>query len=194
MDKSERQKRAKIVVEQYNGVLPQFKAFYVHSILYAATQAEKAFKRYELAVEGNHAPEIIFSEVQEALLHSAALSRFFWPAGKGGPLSDARGANLRKGFDLDDNSPLKDRQLRNAFEHFDEDLDRFLLENDVGCFFPSPMNAEHTLADEQLGNIFKLVDPAHNICVLLGRKFEFKPIRVEVNKVLNRAWKADDAG
>lgn len=43
MDKQEQQRRAKIVVEEYNGILPYFEAFYIHSIIYAAAQAEVAF-------------------------------------------------------------------------------------------------------------------------------------------------------
>lgn len=191
MEKLEMQDRANTIIKEHDGIFPPFNAFYVHSILYAANQAAKAFERYELAVNERQDPETIFSEVQEGLLHSAALSRFFWPGGKVGALSRTRGANLRRKFDLEENSPLRDRQLRNAFEHFDEYLDQFLLENEIGSFFPTPMVADHTLADDQLGNIFKLVDPAHQICVLLGKKFEFYPIRVEVNKVLKKGWNAD---
>ncbi|MHC5656132.1 hypothetical protein [Stappia sp. ICDLI1TA098] len=194
MDKQEQQRRVQIVVDNYDGILPYFEAFYIHSIIYAAAQAEMAFDGYERAVAEEQPPEIIFSEVQEGLAHSAALSRFFWPVRKRNTLSDARGTNLRNAFGLDVASPLKDRDLRNAFEHFDEDLDRFLLANDTGYFFPAPMIDDHTLADEQLGKIFKLVDPAHHVCVLLGRKFDFKSIRAEVKKVLNQALEMDQNG
>ncbi len=194
MDKKEKERRAAIVVKEYEGILPYFEAFYIQSIIYAATQAELAFQSYERAIKQNELPAIIFSEVQEGLAHSAALSRFFWPVKKENALSEARGHNLREAFFLDDNSPLKSRELRNAFEHFDEDLDRFLLENDVGYFFPAPMIDDHTIADDQLGKIFKLVDPAHHICVLLGRRFDFGLIRIEVQRVLKRAQQMDREG
>ena len=194
MDKQESKRRMEIVVEEYDGILPYCEAFYIHSIIYAAGQAEMAFEGYERALRENQAAAIIFSEVQEGLAHSAALSRFFWPVKKENALSDTRGAKLRKAFGLDDHSPLRGRELRNAFEHFDEDLDRFLLENDAGYFFPTPMVDDHTLANKPPGKIFKLVDPAHHICVLLGRKFDFKSIRTEVTKVLNQAIAMDNAG
>ena len=195
MEKQESQRRMNIVVEEWDGILPYFEAFYLHSIMYAAGQAAIAFEGYEGAVKENRSAAIIFSEVQEGLAYSAALSRFFWPVKKkGNTLSDARGAKLRVAFGLNNLSPLKSRELRNAFEHFDEDLDRFLLENDVGYFFPAPMVDDHTLANEASGKIFKLVDPAHHICVLLGRKFDFKSIRTEVTKVLNQAIAMDNAG
>lgn len=65
MDKQERQRRVEIVVNEYNGILPYFEAFYIHSIIYAAGQAEMAFYGYERAVAEGQPPEIIFSEVQE---------------------------------------------------------------------------------------------------------------------------------
>jgi hypothetical protein len=82
----------------------------------------------------------------------------------------ARGKRLRIGFDLSEDSPLKWRRLRNTFEHFDEDLDRFLLADRVGYFFPGPIVGSHELADEDLANIFKLIDPDKGICVVLGQK------------------------
>lgn len=194
MDKHEKERRANIVTGEYGGILPYFEAFYIHSIIYAAAQAGAAFQRYELAVNENLAADIIFSEVQEGLSHSAALSRFFWPVKKENAISEARGNKLRAAFGLDESSPLRSRELRNAFEHFDEDLDRFLLENDVGYFFPAPMVNDHTLADDALGRIFKLVDPKHHTCVLLGRKFDFRSIRVEVKNVLKSAFAMDKAG
>lgn len=106
----------------------------------------------------------------------------------------ARGERLRGAFNLDNESPLKWRRLRNAFEHFDEDLDRFLLNNSVGYFFPDPLIGQHTLADEAIGNVFRLVDPVSGTCVLLGHKFEFRPIRAEVVRVLSRALEMDRQG
>ncbi|MBL7406354.1 hypothetical protein INQ30_29005, partial [Escherichia coli] len=72
---------------------------------------------------------LIFATVQEALTHAGALSRFFWPVKKDSLLAAARGEKLREAFALTDASPLKWRRLRNAFEHFDEDLDRYLIVN-----------------------------------------------------------------
>lgn len=84
--------------------------------------------------------------------------------------------------------------LRNAFEHFDEDLDRFLIEDPVGCFFPTPLVDDHELADDELGNTFKLVDPVHGICVLLGEKYDFANIRGEVRRILTKARHMSGSG
>jgi hypothetical protein len=182
-----------MIAQQCDGISPPYEAFYIHSIIYAADRAEDAFQRFDSAVGSSGSPELIVATVQEALTHAAAISRFFWPMGRT-DLAKARGRKLRDAFAVEDTSPLRHRKLRNAFEHFDEDLDSFLLEDRVGYFFPSPLVDDHSLADDQLGNIFKLVDPASGICVLLGEKYEFGRIRAEVWRILTAAHAMDNAG
>lgn len=189
-----REQRETLIASRWGGIYPPYEAFYIHSISYAAERSEAAFQRFEVAVGKAEGAPLIFATVQEALTHAGALSRFFWPVRKDSLLTEARGKRLREAFQLDDVSPLKWRKLRNAFEHFDEDLDRFLLEDRVGYFFPSPLVDDQALADEEMGHIFKLVDPKHGICVLLGEKFEFPPIRHEVQRVLARARGMDKSG
>jgi len=194
LDEDTRKQRAALIAEQYGGVYPVYEAFYIQSIIYAAERSESAFQRFDEAATEAEAAALIVATVQEALTHTGALSRFFWPVKKDSPLAAARGKRLRAAFALEDTSPLKWRKLRNAFEHFDEDLDWFLLQDRAGCFFPGPIIDDHALADEVIGHIFKLVDPAHGICVLLGEKFEFRPIRREVQRVLARALEMDEQG
>lgn len=194
LDEATLKSRAAMIAATYGGISPPCEAFYIHSILYAAERSENAFLRFDAAVAEAASDTQIVSTVQEALTHAAALSRFFWSMKKNDPLSAARAARLRDAFGLDDNSALKRRNLRNAFEHFDEDLDRFLLGDHVGCFLPSPIVAEHALADDALAHVFKLVDPDHGVCVLLGEKFEFRPIRAEVGRVLADAMEMQKRG
>jgi len=183
------------MLEEHRGIYPVFEIFYLQSILYTADRSAHAFRNFDEAVSQQLAPDFIFAAVQEALTHAGALSRFFWPMkANNNKLAFGRGARLRQAFELDDASPLKRRQLRNAFEHFDEDLDQFFLEDRAGYFFPSPIIGDHHLADDELGRIFKLVDPSGVICVLLGNKFEFRPIQAEVERVLVAAIQKYSAG
>jgi len=151
---------------------------------------------YLILVECNNIRReaVVVATIQEGLTHAASLSRYFWPMKTGGRLAAARGERLRTAFELTDESPLKSRLLRNTFEHFDERLDRFLLNDIVGCFFPSPTVGSHELSDNALGNFFKLVDRVHGICVLLGDKVEFRPIRGEVQRILKHALQMSDRG
>jgi hypothetical protein len=146
IDDEEIRRRENLVANNFEGILPYCEAFYIFSILYSADRADRAFRRFEEHNAKGRSAMIITSSVHEALGHSAALSRFFWPSRDRG-VAKARALRLRQAFNLDDNSPLKNRRLRDALEHFDERLDRYLIIHDTGRFFPAPMIDDHTLAD-----------------------------------------------
>ncbi|WP_376985504.1 hypothetical protein [Bosea sp. R86505] len=182
----ERQVRAKMTVSDHEGIYPVYGAFYVHAILYAAGRADASFARFGTALQADGSPAEIVASVHEALGHAAALSRFFFPADKG-PLARARAAKLRRQFAVSNSSPLVDRALRNALEHFDERLDDYLLGDIVGHIFPGPIMGDAELADEPGGHIFRLVDPVKEIFVLLGQKHDFGAVRVEVQRIAELA-------
>lgn len=201
MDVDERERRASLAVTEYDGIIPYVEAFYIHSIIYSASRCLDSFARYDhLKDNGGSADEII-SIVQEAVGHSAALSRYFWPSPQGkrkqpnlAKLKEARGEKLRRAFQLDESSALYNRDLRNAWEHFDERLDSYFLENDAGVFFPSCILDNHSLADDPTGHIFKLLDVEAECLVLLGVKYFFTPIREAVRSMLAIALEADKNG
>lgn len=197
----EKARRASIVIKDYSGIVPQSEAFYLHSIIYSAKRCLDSFAEYELLKNKDVDAEYLVSIVQEAVGHAAALSRYFWPSLQRSrneqPLEqvkEKRGEKLREAFGLTKVSPLHNRDLRNAWEHFDERLDAYLLESDMGYFFPTCLIGSHTLADDPIGHIFKLLDPESECLVLMGSKYFFAPIHGEVETVLARAIEADRKG
>jgi len=181
--------RAGKIVSEWDGIYPVYEAFYIESIKYSVKRALDAFDRYGEALEQGH-PDTAVSSIHEALSHSAGLSRFFWPSSIGGKskknlvqLRETRAAKLRNAFGLDEKSPLKDRRLRDALEHFDERLDEYLLTDPVGNIMPGPIIARLHPDDEPIAHIFKMVDPEQAVFVLLGKTFEFKPIYIELARV-----------
>lgn len=188
ISEDEKKARAKQIVSDHDGIYPMYGAFYVQAILYAAGRADAAFKRFSSVLRANADPVEVVASVHEALGHTAALSRFFFPADKR-PLARARAANLRREFTIGNASPLFDRELRNALEHFDERLDEYLLGNITGYIFPGPMIEDAELADDPVGHIFRLVDPANEAFVLLGTKYYFGAVRTEVQRVAELAAK-----
>lgn len=190
LDSKEKERRAQLVIDSSDGVLPLSEAFYIHSIKYSVERCLESFGRYAKLRDAGGGPEELVSMLQEAVGHAAALSRYFWPSpvGKKGEsnqrtLKIRRGEKLRRNFDLDDISPLNNRDLRNAWEHFDERLDTYLLEHSTGLFFPSCIVDSHQLADDPAGHIFKLLDPVAECLVLMGQKHFYSPIFEEVNRI-----------
>jgi len=198
MENDETRRKIKILTSEYSGILPYHEVFYIQSIIYSASRAHESFSRYDRSIEGNINPSLTASSIQEALGHSASLSRFFWPSGLGKKstkkLHLIRGKRLRLAFELRENSPLRNRNLRDALEHFDERLDQYLLSFPVGQFFPTPLIGDSKIADEPTSNIFKLVDPERNNFVLLDEKYQFSAIRNEVDKILEQAINLDNNG
>lgn len=197
----ERARRAGIVFGDYDGILPQAEVFYLHSINYSARRAMRSFEEYDAAKGQTDDAEYLISVLQEAMGHAAALSRYFWPSlvRKKSPdatdkLKAARGEKLRAAFTLSEQSALFDRKLRNAWEHFDERLDDFLLEKDVGTFFPDCFIGDHRIADDPLGHIFKLLDPVEECLVLMGRKYFYATFRQEVERILQLALTLSHSG
>jgi len=201
IDKQELERRTSIVLRDYRGILPHAEAFFLHSILYSARRALRAFEEYDsLPRDQEHAEQLV-GAVQEAVGHAGALSRYFWPSMVGhnakrplDRIKEGRAEKLRASFNLAETSPLYNRQLRNAWEHFDERLDAYLIENDTGFFFPGCVLDDHTLADDPKGHLFKLIDPAAECLVLLGEKYFFAPIRNEVRVVFDQAAAAERDG
>ncbi len=201
MDVDELEERASLCVGEYAGIIPYVEVFYIHSISYSASRCLDSFARYDHLKNRDGSADELISIVQEAVGHSAALSRYFWPSQRGKKkklnlvkLKEKRGEKLKAAFQLDGTSALFNRDLRNAWEHFDERLDTYFLENDAGLFFPSCILDSHNLADDPTGHIFKLLDVEAECLVLLGVKYFFAPIREAVRSVYGIALEADANG
>jgi len=190
ISKEELERRAEITATQLGGIQAIHRAFYQLSMRYSYERAQAAFQRYDQLSTVNDSASELIAAAQEAISHTAALSRFFFPSNLGPKshrkaLRFARAERLREDFSVSEDSPLANRELRDVWEHFDERLDEFLLLNDAGTFFPLPMHGSHTLADDPLGKIFKLIDSEEHCLVLLNRKFFIGPLRSELSRVFH---------
>lgn len=169
------------MIKEYAGILPFHEAFYIRSIGLAALRGVEGFDRFRHGIGSRTDSVRLIYELQTALTHAAAVSRFFWPASRDA-LSTARAARLRFGYDVGDNDPLANRDLRNAIEHFDERLDQFLATNPMGPIVDMVFG-DNRLANEQLGHVLRLVDPDANIFVLLGQKFRFDEVELSLRTI-----------
>jgi len=138
------------------GILPQYVAFYLEGMLFCTDAGLRAAEEVRAALDlgAQHAPNTdewyesslaIVNGVQSLAQNAAAVSRYLWPSGKKSA-HIARGQRLLEGLGIPDDSPLKDRHLRNCLEHFDERLDHFcntllagrILPTYVGPVGPTP--------------------------------------------------------
>jgi hypothetical protein len=201
LDPAEIERRASFIIEASEGIHPPYEAFYIHSVMYAADRCIESFERYDASrAQGRPAPDQV-SAVHEALGHAGAVSRFFWPSGAGPKrpkalreLASARAAKLRAAFQLTDASALKDRNLRDALEHFDERIDEYLLGSEAGQYTPVPRVGDSGALPNATDHVFKLVDPDRACFLILDHKFDFGGIRAEVALILQDAHYMDRHG
>ena len=195
------ERRAQITSDTSGGIIPYVEVFHISSILYSAERCLEAFEQFEERIQSEApAPELV-SSVQEAVIHAAAVSRYFWPSPMGKKkepeykrMKALRGEKLRTAFCLDETSALYDRELRNAWEHFDERLDRYFLAASAGQFFPDPVIGSHTLADNPVQHYLKLLDTDAHCLVLLGAKHYYEEIRDSIQTVAEKARELYEAG
>ncbi len=187
--------KAHIISSQYDGIFPPHEIFYMIAIKYSAKRSYALFDEYEMNKLRNPHPDQLIYLLHEALNHSASLSRYFWPSSPGNKnrepnpifkLREKRGAKLKKYFKMEKTSVLSDRGLRNLFEHYDERLDNYMIKTMElgGRFFPSPIIGNIDEFEGQYNKLFRFLDIGKEILVLLGKKFELKPIKDEITRII----------
>ena len=104
-----------------------------------------------------------------------------------------RGEYLREKFEVGDNSPLENRDLRNSIEHFDERLDIYLEDGIVGHIFPSLILDEPEETDVP-HHIFRAYYLKEGIFQVLGERYKIQPIVEEIGRVHDLLVKFDSNG
>jgi hypothetical protein len=132
----------------------------------------------------------LLDELQNLIVQSAALSRYFWPAR---PAHAWRGTQLRKAFGVSDDSPLRSRDLRNALEHFDEQLDRYLENGVVGQIVPEYVGRSEELSTVPV-HLFRAYYVDTGVFELLGRRYEIRPLATEVGMIDQQLRRMDSEG
>tara|TARA_B110000908_G_scaffold84264_1_gene100695 strand:- start:3444 stop:4043 length:600 start_codon:yes stop_codon:yes gene_type:complete len=183
------------LIDDFDGIQPPHVAFYSEairfnvdcasrSIMFVASFVEKFYEANGSVKDTAIDQNLVLDHLQNFLVHTAAVSKFFWPVKDGGnKLHKKRSLKLRKLFKISDHSVLKNRTLRNQLEHFDENLDKHLWTKPiVGNILPSYVG--YMPVDEQLPyHLFRafFVDTA--VFETLGVQYELDPILEEIGKL-----------
>lgn len=116
-------------------IWPPYRAFYEESLRSRTTSALNSVEIvnsiiHSIPSEDNLSPDwrrVLLDEMQNIVIQAGAISKFFWPPRTGqNSLHKNRGEFLQKFFNIQPDSPLKSRTIRDHIEHFDEKLDIYL--------------------------------------------------------------------
>lgn len=187
-------KRVKYMNENYGkGILPPQNMFYYHSILYSAKCSLTAFYKYEHLLQEKADSIELISSLQEAIGHATNLSWYFFNDGEKVTaykpkemvtFIQNRSNGFKEEFNIDDKSALKDRRLRNMFEHFDEKLDIYLLQTLAGTFYPMPRVGKISeIEQKEFDKNFKMLDIEEKCLVIFNEVFYFEEIAKEVVRI-----------
>jgi len=180
-----------------------FETFYIQAMLFNCQSAlqsiariSSVFEKLPQDVKEEHLLSLpvhaILNELQNVVIQGAALSRYFWPVRKG---HEDRGRQLRQALAIGDDSPLHDRNLRNAIEHFDEKLDVYLSSGLVGYIFPEfvaprPRPRKDGVPD----HFFRAYFIDCGVFQLLDGEYEIEPIALEIHRISAALKDADENG
>ena len=182
-------------------IWPPYEAFYIHSMLFSAELAIRSVRQINavMHVVAENSPEYptaalpvlnLLGELQNLVMQSAALSRYFWPVRS---RHDWRGSQLRNAFGMSNESPLRSRDLRNAIEHFDEQLDRYLEKGLVGHILPEyvgPFGGHQ----EVPVHLFRAYYVDTRVFELLGKRYEISPLAEEIGRIHKQLWIMENDG
>jgi len=132
---------------------------------------------------GNHDcqyDDLILDLFQNIILNVAGISRFFWPSNNTGNYK-IRAEKLRDVYHVNNSSVLKNRNMRNHIEHFDEKLDDFLKEFTSGIIMPKYVGPIIYVDDAR--TFFRAYFYDKQIFKMLNVEYEIKPIIAEINRI-----------
>jgi hypothetical protein len=188
-------------MQEDSPIWPPHEAFYIQSMLFNSVSAVRSILRLENifgklpdrpSIEDvKELPaKIILNELHNMTIQAGALSRYFWPVRT---VYKRRGELLCKYFAMTEESPLFNRDLRNAIEHFDERIDKYFSEGAIGYFFPEYVGLKPE-DDGVSGHFFRAFFVDTGEFRLLNEEFLMEPLANEILFVHSHLEKLEKEG
>jgi hypothetical protein len=142
-------------------------------MLTAAQELNKALEE-----RGN--TEHVFYALQNLLNAGANISKALW--GARGKLAKER-KPLRDSIGIADDSPLREVNMRNNFEHFDERLDRWWAQSERHNFIDMSIGPPSMIMGADDLDRFRMFDPVTTNMMFWGEEFNIQSIVNEVVRI-----------
>lgn len=176
---------------QLEGIHPPHRVFYDLSIAFCTKSAMRSIENVHkslsrLSTSGSlqnitrEQSSELLDEVQNIVVQAAAVSRYFWPVRKG---HEKRAEALKQQYQVTDSSDLRlSKELRDAIEHFDERLDKYLSSWPAGTFFPEYIGIEGKRDGVPI-HFFRAYFINSGTFEMLSNRYEIQPIADEIVRI-----------
>ncbi|APE14086.1 hypothetical protein BOH72_01450 [Mycobacterium sp. WY10] len=124
--------------------------------------------------------DAIWVGVPILLTGAANAAKALW--GQKGKLAAEREA-LRLSLEVDDTSPLKDVDMRNNFEHYDERLDRWWIERPKHIHVDRVVGPPNTVGGVDDKDRFRAYDTTTHDIIFWGERFNVQAIVTELSRI-----------
>lgn len=172
------------MINQQYEIHPFNEAFYIESLLNKTrTIMQNIEALNDIWKYGNHDcknDDVILDMFQNIILNVAGISRFFWPPNNKGNYK-IRAKKLCEVYNISDSSVLKNREVRNFIEHFDEKLDDFLEKFNSGIIMPKYVGPISYINDSTI--FFRAYFYDIQVFKMFNVEYKIKPIIDEINRI-----------
>jgi hypothetical protein len=124
--------------------------------------------------------------VDAALGALANISKVFFPPCNASSRTRRRCRQMREAFGVKDDSLLKERALRDAFEHFDEAIDQWFRNTERRNFADRIIAAPGAIQGIDPGDYLRHFDPDANVVSVLGESLDLQALVNEVQELVQR--------
>lgn len=142
----------------------------------------------------------VFRQTHSFLTHASNVSRLFWPPRlnkkkdestedyvKRAQFTKDRGLKLRELFSLNDQSPLKSRELRDHLEHYDERLDHWSNTSKRRIICSDTIGPPNIVSGIEATDSMRWFDPTTNSFLFRGESYSLQPIVTEISILPDKA-------
>ncbi len=131
-----------------------------------------AIEQTKAGLESNNL-DIVWYAIQNFLVAAGNISKIFWPPNS---TYQKRREELRKSLSIKDDSPIRPRNFRNHFEHFDERLENWATSSKRHNFVDSNIGPSNMIAGIDPDDFLRNFNPTNWTLTFRGDKYELKPI------------------
>lgn len=122
-----------------------------------------------------------FIALQALLVAAANLSKLFWGAGG---RKEAERRPLRESLGVGNESPLRDPDLRNDFEHFDERVERWFGSSEHRNFLGRMIGPYQSVVGMAAGDRFQHFDPQTGVATFWDHSVHLNDLLTEIQRLL----------